>query len=67
MFRGTDDAAVSRSPRSKGKDQAFDLIKAIHAAEESFHTDEYPAHRFQVGLDSTRPSIENSPSQIGYT
>ncbi|KAF9452509.1 hypothetical protein P691DRAFT_721999 [Macrolepiota fuliginosa MF-IS2] len=41
-----------KNPESESKEQAFDLVKAIHTAEESFHKEERPAHRFETSLES---------------
>lgn len=39
---------LSSKLKSKGKEQTFDFIESIHAAEVSCHSEEHPAHRFEV-------------------
>ncbi|KAJ3573884.1 hypothetical protein NP233_g2158 [Leucocoprinus birnbaumii] len=40
-----------RKVKSKGKEQAFNLIKAMHAAEATFASEEHPAHKFEIELE----------------
>lgn len=47
----TDLETDSKKHKPKGKEQTFDLIKSIHAAEASFQSKEHPAHRFEIVLE----------------
>lgn len=53
MLRGHDGEGINSTKfKSKGKEQTFDFIESIHAAEVSCHSEEHPAHRFEVELES---------------
>ncbi|KAF9452451.1 hypothetical protein P691DRAFT_828461 [Macrolepiota fuliginosa MF-IS2] len=55
-----------KNPEPKGKEQVFDLVKAIHAAEESFHKEEHPAHRFETSLEPASFTEEKYQLYVRY-
>ncbi|KXN83722.1 Arginyl-tRNA--protein transferase 1 [Leucoagaricus sp. SymC.cos] len=57
---------ICRKQKSKEKERAFDLIGSIHTAETSFHSEEHPAHRFEIVLEPSSFTEEKYELFVKY-